>query len=204
MKNNKSIISATAISIHGDDIDTDRILPARFVKTLVFDKLGQYIFADERIQKQQQFQIHPLDNPVYADAQLMFVNKNFGCGSSREHAPQGIKRWGKGIKAIIGESFAEIFFGNCNAIGLLCLTASTDILTQLINLNKCDPQMKFHLDIQSLTIACENNKFPVWMPEGLRQNFLSGHQDSLLELLSVRQEIINTAERVPYFQYLEA
>lgn len=201
MDNNKSIISATAISIHGDDIDTDRILPARFVKTLVFDQLGQYIFADERIQKQQQGQLHPLDNSIYAGAQLMFVNKNFGCGSSREHAPQGIKRWGQGIKAIIGESFAEIFFGNCTAIGLLCLTTNADILNQLMNLNKCNPQMQFKLDIQSLTICCENKQFSVLMPDGLRQTFLAGNQDQLIELLSVRQKIISTAERVPYFKY---
>jgi 3-isopropylmalate/(R)-2-methylmalate dehydratase small subunit len=195
------IISAQALSIRGNDIDTDRIIPARFVKTLSFDNLGQHLFAQDRSQQQQQRKLHPLDNPAYTNAQILFVNKNFGCGSSREHAPQAIARWGRGIQAIVGESFAEIFLGNCTALGLICGTADEVALQKLMRANESNPQLRFYFNLEELTIAFENQKFPVFIPDGLRQQLYSGDRDSLAELLQARNKIAPTAAQLPYFHY---
>ncbi|MEO0884363.1 MAG: isopropylmalate isomerase, partial [Cyanobacteria bacterium J06648_10] len=118
-------VSGSGLPLVGNDIDTDRIIPARFLRAVTFDGLGDQVFADDR----QQLAEHPFNQSQYQEAQLLVVNRNFGCGSSREHAPQAIARWG--INALIGESFAEIFFGNCVAMGVPCVTADADSISQL-------------------------------------------------------------------------
>jgi len=195
------IITARAISVRGNEIDTDRIIPARFVKCVVFDGLGEHAFADERVQLKQSGKLHPLDNPAYANARLMFVNKNFGCGSSREHAPQAIMRWGEGIKAIVGESFAEIFFGNCVALGIPCLIVDAATIQELMAANEANPKLEFHIDLKQLTISFEDKTYSISMPEGPRKQFLSGHWDSKLELLEAKEQIAVTAAKLPYFNH---
>ncbi len=195
------IITARAISVRGNDIDTDRIIPARFVKSVIFDGLGEHAFADERTQLKKIGKIHPLDNSAYAKAQIMFVNKNFGCGSSREHAPQAIMRWGKGIKAIVGESFSEIFFGNCVALGIPCHTADEPTLQELMALNETNPKLEFHIDLKQLMISFEDKTFSISMSEGPRKQFLSGRWDSALELLEAKERVAVTAAKLPYFDH---
>ena len=128
--------SGRGVVVDGNDIDTDRIIPARYLRCITFDGLGEHAFEDDRAQMRAQQHTHPFDDPARQQASILVVGRNFGCGSSREHAPQALMRWGRGICAIIGESFAEIFFGNCTAIGVPCLTASVvdlQALTQAVD-----------------------------------------------------------------------
>lgn len=193
------LITGLAIPVRGNDIDTDRIIPARFLKCVVFDGLGEHAFEDDRLGLKQQGKTHPFDDPRYAGAEVLLVNKNFGCGSSREHAPQVIMRWGKGIKAIVGESFAEIFFGNCVALGIPCLTVSEGDIARLMAAVEEDPSRKVEVDVRSSEIRCGAVTVKGELPEGVRQQFLEGRWDSTLELLEAKKEIVATAERLPYF-----
>jgi len=195
------LISGTAIPVRGNDIDTDRIIPARFLKCVVFDGLGEHAFEDDRIGLKEHGKTHAIDNPRYANAEILFVNKNFGCGSSREHAPQAIMRWGRGIKAIVGESFAEIFFGNCVALGIPCLTVSAADMGRLMAAVEEDPTRKVEVDLRALEIRCEGVVVKSELPEGVRQQFLEGRWDSTTELLDAKAEIVATAERLPYFNH---
>lgn len=192
-------ISAPAISVRGNDIDTDRIIPARFLKCVVFDGLGEHAFEDDRLQLREQGKTHAFDEPRFANAQILFVNKNFGCGSSREHAPQAIMRWGRGIRAVVGESFAEIFFGNCIALGIPCATVDEATIAKLQDANEADPDTEFTLDLEKLEIRFKDQSLPVTLPEGPRQQFLEGRWDSTAELLAGKDQIEATAAKLPYF-----
>src|SRR5436190_21053732 len=140
-------ISGSALPVRGDDIDTDRIIPARFLKSISFEGLEEHLFEDDR----QQLATHPVSNPAYRSASVMLVNANFGCGSSREHAPQAIRR--KGIRAVVGESFSEIFFGNSVALGLPCLTARTSDVEQLMAAVETDPAVQLDVDLDVMTVS---------------------------------------------------
>ncbi|MGB9690823.1 MAG: 3-isopropylmalate dehydratase small subunit [Candidatus Sumerlaeaceae bacterium] len=203
MDNMKRVrIAGKAISVRGNDIDTDRIIPARYLRCVTFDGLGEHVFEDDREQLRRSGQLHPFDHPKFANAEILFVNKNFGCGSSREHAPQAIMRWGKGIKAIVGESFAEIFFGNCVALGIPCVTVSEDVAHEIQSLNEAAPETVFSVDLESLTLAADNGKqWPIQLAEGPRQQFLLGRWDSTAELMETMDLIAKTAERLPYFNH---
>ena len=191
--NQVKLISGRGIPLTGDDIDTDRIIPARFLRCVTFDGLGEQVFADDRSQLKGE---HPFDQPQYQGANILVVNANFGCGSSREHAPQAIIRWG--IKAIIGESFAEIFFGNCIANGFPCVTASPEAVKSLQSQLQNNPQAQISLDLTTKQVKGDDWIADISMGEGSRQMLLEGTWDSCGQLTQNPNQIKETAQKLPY------
>jgi 3-isopropylmalate/(R)-2-methylmalate dehydratase small subunit len=191
-------VSGPAIAVRGNDIDTDRIIPARFLKCVVFDGLGDHAFADDRVQLRERGKLHPFDDPRFAEARILLVNRNFGCGSSREHAPQAIMRWGHGIHAVVGESFAEIFAGNCQALGIPCPTAAAADLSALMAACEQNPALEFRLDLEAMTLSAGAHTARLQMAAGPRSQLLAGTWDSTAELLAARDAIAATASRLPY------
>jgi 3-isopropylmalate/(R)-2-methylmalate dehydratase small subunit len=189
-------VSGPARPLPGDDVDTDRIIPARFLVSVTFDGLGEHAFEDDRRAARERGSLHPFDDPRYAGARLLLVNRNFGCGSSREHAPQALHRGG--IAAVVGESFSEIFFGNSVAIGLPCVTLPHDALAEVQALAERDPKADFTLDLEKKTLAAGGTTVPVAMPEPARRAFLSGHWDATAMLLDRFGEVEAAAKRLPY------
>ena len=216
MSNNSIITSvcATAVAIRGNEIDTDRIIPARYLRCVTFDGLGEFAFRDERFDPSGQAKQHPLNDPRFTGAGILVANSNFGCGSSREHAPQALARWGAkggtqkdkqgeqalegGIKAIIAESFADIFAGNCAAIGLVAVTASAADVARLQTAIEADPKTVISIDLQAMTAKAGDFFLPVSMPASHRQKFLAGTWDTVAALLANESIILKTATRIPY------
>lgn len=199
MQDSKRVkVTGCGISLRGNDIDTDRIIPARYLRTVVFDGLGQHAFEDDRTQSQKEGKLHPFDDPRFSEAEILVVNRNFGCGSSREHAPQALARWGRGIKAIIGESFAEIFFGNCVALGLPCAVVSAEDVSRLMAAVEADPKSSLCVNIEARQVELGAKAFRFEMGDGIRQQFLEGRWDTTAELLANRRLIDETAARLPY------
>ena len=188
-------VRGRTIALVGDDIDTDRIVPARFLKCVTFEGLGRWAFADDRSERGGD---HPFDRPEHQGASILVVNRNFGCGSSREHAPQALMRWG--IRAVIGESFAEIFFGNCLALGIPCLQADHQTLRQIQTASDADPTASFRLDLETLELQQEpgGRSWPLQLGEGPRRMLLSGQWDGTSQLLAHDRELTATAARLPY------
>lgn len=189
-------ISGKGIPVIGDDIDTDRIIPARFLRCVTFDGLGEHAFADDRAASGGK---HPFDLPEYQDANILVVNNNFGCGSSREHAPQAIAKWG--IQALIGESFAEIFFGNCVAIGIPCLTADTGTVKRLQEIVTDNPQVAMTVNLQTMQVTCGDFVAAIFMGEGAKNMFVSGTWDACGQLVSHGEQIKATAGKLPYLSW---
>lgn len=189
-------IAGRAIPVKGNDIDTDRIIPARFLRCVTFDGLGEQVFADDRQQTNGE---HPFDQDRYHGANILVVNANFGCGSSREHAPQAIARWG--IQAIIGESFAEIFFGNCVVIGVPCVTVSPEDATQLQTTIEADPSAVVCVNLDAMQATCGELTVPITMPEGARQSFIEGLWDSCGQLVDRAAAVHETASKLPYLTW---
>lgn len=192
-------ISGKAIAVEGNDIDTDRIIPARFLRCVTFDGLGEHAFADDRAQTNGQ---HPFDLPEYQEANILVVNNNFGCGSSREHAPQALAKWG--IKAIVGQSFAEIFFGNCVAIGVPCVIATPEAVQQLQALIKSRPETVMTVDLKAMTVNSMDLAIPVQINEGSRQMFVKGTWDNCGQLVNNSEQIKATASKLPYVNWNSA
>jgi 3-isopropylmalate/(R)-2-methylmalate dehydratase small subunit len=192
-------ISGRAVPLIGNDIDTDRIIPARFLRCVTFDGLGAQVFADDRIQTNGQ---HPFDQAQYQGANLLVVNRNFGCGSSREHAPQAIAKWG--IQALVGESFAEIFFGNCVAMGIPCVTADPADVQKLQAAIAANPQSPVTLDLEAMQVSTDDFSIPVAMGEGSRNMFISGTWDACGQLVAQSEQIRATAARLPYVSWGKA
>ncbi len=189
-------LSARPLPLRGDDIDTDRIIPARFLRCVVFDGLGEHAFEDDRKELKAKGQTHPFDDARYVGAGLLVVNRNFGCGSSREHAPQALMR--AGVRAIIGESYAEIFFGNCVSLGVPCLTASSADLETLQSLAEKSPESEWTLDLAGQTLTAAGRSFAAHLPDGPRRQFLSGKWNPMVELLSDPDAVARVAGELPY------
>ena len=186
-------ISGRSLVIQGDDIDTDRIIPARFLKCVSFSALGEQVFADDRKELKGN---HPFDLDQHNGSNILIVNDNFGCGSSREHAPQALMRWG--IRVIIGESFAEIFFGNCLALGIPCMTASKQEITKLQNLVNEDSNQIWDFNLQELSISNQKESFKLDLEGGAYKMLSSGKWDATSQLLDEEAKINTTVKNLPY------
>jgi 3-isopropylmalate/(R)-2-methylmalate dehydratase small subunit len=189
-------ISGRAVALRGNDIDTDRIIPARFLRCVTFDGLGAHAFEDDRKQLKEQGKVHPFDEARFQGANILVVNSNFGCGSSREHAPQAIAKWG--ITGIVGVSYSEIFFGNCVAMGLPCLRLAAADADALQSLVEADPQAVVTLDIAKGEVRCGAKACAATMDDGPRQQFLTGQWDAAGELVSGIDAVKRTAAKLPY------
>ena len=186
-------IQGRGFVIRGDDIDTDRIIPARFLKCVSFSALGEQVFADDRNELKGN---HPFDLDQNKGANILVVNDNFGCGSSREHAPQALMRWG--IRLIIGESFAEIFFGNCLALGIPCLTSSKEEIIKLQNLVEKNNKQIWNFDLEKLSISNQKETVKLNLEEGPYNMLFSGKWDATSQLLDEEEKINNTFNNLPY------
>jgi 3-isopropylmalate/(R)-2-methylmalate dehydratase small subunit len=189
-------VSGRAVPLRGDDIDTDRIIPARFLKTITFDGLGDHVFEDDRQQLASRGVVHAFDVPSHKGAKILFAQANFGCGSSREHAPQAITRWG--IGAIVAESYAEIFFGNSLMIGLPCVMAERVDIEKLLKLSETHPETEFTLDLHACRITGGNLTVAVTLPDATRSALLTGNWDATGLLVDHYEEVERTAARLPY------
>ena len=186
-------IQGRSFTIRGDDIDTDRIIPARFLKCVSFSALGEQVFADDRKELKGN---HPFDLDHNQGANILIVNDNFGCGSSREHAPQALMRWG--IRLILGESFAEIFFGNCLALGIPCLTASKKEITNLQNLVHENPNQIWNFNLKTRSISNKKEIIKLNLEEGAYKMLYSGKWDATSQLLEEEEGIMRTIRNLPY------
>jgi 3-isopropylmalate/(R)-2-methylmalate dehydratase small subunit len=194
-------IEGHGLPMRGDDIDTDRIIPARFLRSITFDGLEQNVFIDERAGSSAAARahgIHPFDDPRYQGAAVLLVNSNFGCGSSREHAPQALQRWG--IRAIVGESFSEIFFGNAAIIGLPCVKAAPDDVRTLMEQVERNPKSVIRVDLTEGTVEAEGFRCVVTLPAKVREALVTGAWDTTGLLLDRYEEVDRTAAALPYIR----
>jgi 3-isopropylmalate/(R)-2-methylmalate dehydratase small subunit len=185
-------VAGRGIPVPGNDIDTDRIIPARFLKEVTFASMGEHAFEDARKQNPE----HPFNSPVYQGASVLVVGQNFGCGSSREHAPQALMRWG--IRAIVGGSFAEIFFGNCVMLGIPCLVASQADLEWLQKAVARAPHDAVTVDVAKQEVRFGDRVIKATMPDGPRNQLVGGTWDSTAVLLEAGAAIETTARTLPY------
>ncbi len=193
MSNSQVIrLSGTAIPLLLDDIDTDRIIPARYLRCVTFDGLGEHVFEDDRQQDPGQ----PFNSDRFAGASVLVAGRNFGCGSSREHAPQALMRWG--LQAIVAESFAEIFFGNCTALGIPTMTLGREQLESLSSAVEADPTIDVTVDLEAVTVAWGDVTAEAGLPESARTALVSGEWDFLSQLLANDAAIGQTAGVIPY------
>ena len=189
-------VEGRAIAIHGNDIDTDRIIPARFLKAITFSELGKYPFNDERFDAHGNATDHPFNQEHNQGAKVLLVNSNFGCGSSREHAPQCLKRWG--IDAVVGESFGEIFAGNCEMLGAPAVRASAEDMAKAQAATDADPSIEWTVDLDQMIMTGGNLRIPLQLAEGRRNALRQGHWDTTGMLVEHLDEARAVHARLPY------
>ena len=191
-------ITGSGIPLLLDDIDTDRIIPARYLRCVTFDGIGEHAFEDDR----QQDPNHPFNKEQFQNGKVLVAGRNFGCGSSREHAPQSLMRWG--VEAIVAESFAEIFFGNCTSLGIPAVCASRDDLRKLAAAVEADPTLEVTVDLEALSVSFGGESISITMPEGARSALATGQWDFLAQLLDAEAGIKETAAKLPYLNSFSA
>jgi len=187
-------VTGTSVPVRGNDIDTDQIVPARFLKEVTFDNMGEYAFYDVRRDDDGNLNDHPFNR--YTNASILVVNENFGCGSSREHAPQALMRWG--IDGLIGESFAEIFAGNCQALGLPTATADSETIQWIMDQVESDPALELTIDVEAETVTVGDETVNVSISDAQREALLQGIWDTTALMKSYMDEVEQTADSLPY------
>jgi len=193
-----SQLAGTGVYVPGDDVDTDRIIPARFMKCVTFDGLGEYVFHDERFHEDGKPKSHPIDDPKYKGATILLGGRNFGCGSSREHAPQALYR--HGFRAVLAESFAEIFFGNAITLGMPCLVMDGRDIRALAVLIDEAPQTEINIDIPGEQVSMADVSFPAKLPDHAREALVDGKWDAIADLLEGLDAVKATADKLPYMK----
>ena len=180
-------VTGTAVHVPGQDIDTDRIIPARFMKCVTFDGLGEYAFYDVRKNADGSDKPHPLNDARFAGASILLSGANFGCGSSREHAPQALYRYG--FRAVIAESFAEIFFGNCTTLGIPCVVATAQDIQVLANEIERNPKLEVTVDLLSEKVFFEDEEMPITVLHSAREALTTGQWDPIAALLDNKDKV---------------
>ena len=191
-------VSGRSVYVPGNDIDTDRIIPARFMKCVTFDGLGEYLFYDVRKDSEGNDKEHPLNEPRFFGASVLISNANFGCGSSREHAPQALYRYG--FRAVIAESFAEIFFGNCSALGMPCVLATQESIKALTEIINAAPKTEVSRDVVNSEVCAGDLKFPVEIPVGAKEALTNGRWDPIAELQEAEDSIDDLVIQLGYLK----
>jgi 3-isopropylmalate/(R)-2-methylmalate dehydratase small subunit len=194
-----SKIQGAAIYVPGNDIDTDRIIPARFMKCVTFDGLGAYLFHDVRFEEDGTKKAHPLNDPKFAKASILIANANFGCGSSREHAPQALSKYG--FRAVIAESFAEIFFGNSTTLGMPCVSVSHDDILKLTSIVESQPDTEVTIDLVAGTVTAGSVSVPCSIKPGARDALVNGLWDPIAQLLDGAEQTKTVAAKLPYLAF---
>jgi 3-isopropylmalate/(R)-2-methylmalate dehydratase small subunit len=189
-------VSGRAVNVPGNDIDTDRIIPARFMKCVSFDGLGEFLFYDVRKNEDGSNKKHPLNDPRFQGATILLSGANFGCGSSREHAPQALQKYG--IRAVIAENFAEIFFGNSTTLGMPCVCASREDIAKLATAVETNPQMEVVIDVVAQEVRFGGQKIKTTQRESARDALINGRWDSIGELLDGKDAVATLAKTLPY------
>ena len=189
-------IQGRALPLRGNDIDTDRIIPARFLRSVKFEGLEDHVFEDDRAALADG--VHPFSNPAYQGAGVLLANDNFACGSSREHAPQALQRWG--IQVCLAESFSEIFMGNSTALGMPCVTAPAQAINQLMQMTESVPTTVMTIDLIEMTVSTGNQCLEIQMASAVRESMINGTWDATGLLLDQFDEIRAVASRLPYLQ----
>ena len=191
-----SSVSGRGVFVPGNDIDTDRIIPARFMKCVTFDGLGEFLFFDVRHTPEGKPTGHPIDQPAHKGAKILLSGANFGCGSSREHAPQAIHK--AGFRAIIAENFAEIFFGNSTTLGMPCVTASREDIAKIAAAIESDPQTEIVIDLVKLEVRFAGQSVKIAQRESARDALVNGRWDAIGELIDGKAAVAATAAKLPY------
>ena len=187
-------VAGTGVPLFLDDIDTDRIIPARFLRCVSFEGIGEHAFEDDRKQDPE----HPFNNAAYRAGSVLISGRNFGCGSSREHAPQSLMRWG--IQAVVAESYAEIFFGNCTSLGIPAVCAKREDLAEMADAIQADPKTPVKVDLLAKTVTVGTKSYPVTMPASAYDSLTTGQWDFLGQLLESKDSIKETATKLPYLK----
>ncbi len=189
-------VEGKAVYVPGDDIDTDRIIPARFMKCITFDGLGEFAFYDVRKNDDGSDKPHPLNDPRRAGATILLTGSNFGCGSSREHAPQALHK--AGFRGIVAESYAEIFFGNSTTLGIPCFSAARPDIREIAAAVEADPDLVVELDVETPAIRCGDKAYRAELRDSARNSLLAGRWDPIAELLEGMEKVEETARRLNY------
>jgi 3-isopropylmalate/(R)-2-methylmalate dehydratase small subunit len=189
-------LSGRGVYVPGNDIDTDRIIPARFMKCVSFDGLGEFLFYDVRKDADGLDKSHPLNDPRFKQATVLLSGANFGCGSSREHAPQAIQKYG--FRAVVAENFAEIFFGNCTTLGIPCLCAAREDIAKVAAAIEKDPTLEVTIDVDRQEIRFGSQSVKASIRESARDALVNGRWDAIGELLEGREAVKTTAAKLPY------